>query len=114
MQRECEFCGAYFDEATGPHGGLPAIDEDGNEHWFDAAECNNDWVTLDAAKKLGAAGRTITAEALVQINDGAYANVIDVSLERLVASGKLRLVMAYGGWPDSDEPSITWTRYEVI
>ena len=48
------------------------------------------------------------------MNNGAYKNVIDVSLERLVASGKLRLVMAYEGRPGSDEPATTWTRYEVI
>ena len=100
--------------ATGVHQGPPVVDADGNNHWVDTAECNNDWLTLSAAKKLRADGRAITAEALVQENEGAYENVIDVSLERLVASGKLRSIMAYEGLPGSDEPSTTWTRYEVI
>ena len=114
MEQPCEMCGAWFDVATGVHQGQPVVDADGNNHWVDTAECNNDWLTLSAAKKLRADGRTITAEALVQMNDGAYENVIDVSLERLVASGKLRSVVAYEGLPGSDEPSTTWTRYEVI
>jgi hypothetical protein len=114
MQQQCEICGAWFDVSTGVHEGQPVIDADGNAHWVDTAGCNNDWLTLDAAKKLRADGRAITADALVQVNDGAYENVIEASLERLVASGKLRSVSAYGGWPDSDEPSTTWTRYEVI
>ena len=111
--RACDLCGASFDPATSPVKN-PLFDGDGNELWFHADECANDWLTLSAATELRADGRTITAEALVQMNDGAYKNVIDVSLERLVASGKLRLVMAYEGRPGSDEPSTTWTRYEVI
>jgi len=114
MEQPCEICGAWFDVATGVHQGQPVVDADGNNHWVDTAECNNDWLTLSAAKKLRADGRAITAEALVQENEGAYENVIDVSLERLVASGKLRSIMAYEGLPGSDEPSTTWTRYEVI
>jgi len=114
MEQSCEICGAWFDVATGVHDAQPVVDADGNEHWVDTAECNNDWMTLSAAKKLGAEGRAITVEALVQENDAAYENLIDVSLERLVASGKLRSVMAYEGLPGSDEPSTTWTRYEVI
>ena len=114
MEQPCEICGAWFDVTTGVHQGQPVVDADGNNHWVDTAECNNDWLTLSAAKKLRADGRAITAEALVQENEGAYENVIDVSLERIVASGKLRSIMAYEGLPGSDEPSTTWTRYEVI
>jgi hypothetical protein len=111
--RTCDLCGASFDPAASPVEN-PRFDDDGNELWFDADECSNDWLTLSAAKELSADGRTITAEALVRMNDGAYENVIDVSLERLVATGKLRSVVAYEGLPGSDEPSTTWTRYEVI
>ena len=94
MEQPCEMCGAWFDVATGINKGQPVVDAEGNEHWVDTAECNNDWLTLSAAKELSADGRTITAEALVRMNDGAYENVIDVSLERLVATGKLRSVVA--------------------
>jgi len=114
MEQSCEICGARFDVATGVHDGQPIVDADGNDHWVDTAECHNDWLTFSAAKELGAEGRAITVAALVQTNDGVYENVIEVSLERLVASGKLRSVTAYEGLPGSDEPSTTWTRYEVI
>ena len=52
MEQPCEICGAWFDVATGVHQGQPVVDADGNNHWVDTAECNNDWLTLSAAKEL--------------------------------------------------------------